>query len=364
MHNWHVRTAGLFCAAAVALAPTLTTARADDNSRNSVPIVDAVTLSSKSAQARASGAEPVLALHAVRRLKTSTVVYYSVTVPADASADSSLDYLGALPANGHYGSHTVSSDGAIIDVPDRKLYLSMTESNRCAQCSSAWWNESPAMAKRGQSIVGWFSTPPLDAGTTSVDVAAGNRVFHGVPVEDGALTPTVTRQEATSRWTDGLPLGAAWPVVDGSELQGVDVGSFVKPLVTTVGEVSGATRERDAGTVKNLDLDASVLFAKDSDVVRPEGLKVIDRAAKQLAAMKPSGAVTVTGYTDNLGTKEHGLDLSKRRAAAVAKVLGPKLPSGTKIATAGKGEADPVASNDTEEGRRLNRRVTITVAKG
>lgn len=48
----------------------------------------------------------------------------------------------------------------------------------------------------------------------------------------------------------------------------------------------------------------------------------------------------------------------------MAKVLGLQLSKGITLVTAGKGEADPVTSNDSEAGRRLNRRVTITVKEG
>ncbi|EGG27813.1 putative outer membrane protein A [Cutibacterium modestum P08] len=48
----------------------------------------------------------------------------------------------------------------------------------------------------------------------------------------------------------------------------------------------------------------------------------------------------------------------------MARLLGLQLSKGVTLVTAGKGEADPVASNDSEAGRRLNRRVTITVKEG
>ena len=106
------------------------------------------------------------------------------------------------------------------------------------------------------------------------------------------------------------------------------------------------------------------MFDKDFDAVRPAGREMIGRVAKELVSQKVSGSVEVTGYTDNLGSAEHGLDLSRRRAGAVAKALGPQLPKGVRVVTAGKGEADPVADNKTEAGRRLNRRVTIGVKEG
>jgi outer membrane protein OmpA-like peptidoglycan-associated protein len=72
----------------------------------------------------------------------------------------------------------------------------------------------------------------------------------------------------------------------------------------------------------------------------------------------------VHGYTDNLGSAAHGLELSKERADAVAEHLRRSL-GGYKIdiRAFGHGEADPIESNATEAGRQKNRRVTITLPK-
>ena len=147
-------------------------------------------------------------------------------------------------------------------------------------------------------------------------------------------------------------------------MAGVDVSKFVHALVTTTGDVSDASRERVTKGSMKIDLDASVLFDLDSDVVKPAGRQIIDRMVKQFVARKVSGKIGVTGYTDNSGSVAHNLDLSRRRAVSVARLLGLQLSKGVTLVTAGKGEADPVASNDSEAGRRLNCRVTITVKEG
>ena len=197
-----------------------------------------------------------------------------------------------------------------------------------------------------------------------VDVTVANRIFHDVPVGDGLLGPIIDKEAATGRWNEGMPLGVAWPALDPKDLAGVDVSKFVNALVTTTGDASDASRERVTKESMKIDLDASVLFDLDSDVVKPAGRQIIDRTAKQLVARKVSGKIEVTGYTDSSGSASHNLDLSRRRAASVAKVLGSQLSKGITLVTAGKGEADPVTSNDSEAGRRLNRRVTITVKEG
>jgi outer membrane protein OmpA-like peptidoglycan-associated protein len=69
--------------------------------------------------------------------------------------------------------------------------------------------------------------------------------------------------------------------------------------------------------------------------------------------------VRVFGFTDNLGSSAHGDVLSKQRANAVQGVLATKLPSVT-FEIRGYGEQYPIASNDTEEGRKKNRRVEVS----
>lgn len=68
------------------------------------------------------------------------------------------------------------------------------------------------------------------------------------------------------------------------------------------------------------------------------------------------------GYTDNTGSSQHNVDLSGRRAASVAAAIKRLLPPGVTLATSGKGEAAPVAPNETPQGRALNRRVSISFA--
>ena len=71
--------------------------------------------------------------------------------------------------------------------------------------------------------------------------------------------------------------------------------------------------------------------------------------------------VQLSGHTDNIGKPEDNLALSKARAEAVRKQLIAYGCVPEKITALGYGDTRPVASNDTEEGRRLNRRVEITI---
>jgi len=107
-------------------------------------------------------------------------------------------------------------------------------------------------------------------------------------------------------------------------------------------------------------LDSTVLFAKDSARIRPSAANRLHDVASELRAKGP-GAVRIVGYTDDLGTAAHGLDLSRRRARAVAGMLRRDLSAANyPFTVAGRGEADPAVPNTSERNRRINRRVVVT----
>ena len=69
----------------------------------------------------------------------------------------------------------------------------------------------------------------------------------------------------------------------------------------------------------------------------------------------------VIGHTDSQGSETYNLKLSKDRANAVKKYLEGQGVQGTRIIADGKGESEPIATNDTAEGRAKNRRVVFTI---
>ncbi len=77
----------------------------------------------------------------------------------------------------------------------------------------------------------------------------------------------------------------------------------------------------------------------------------------------PSLRIEIGGHTDNVGTEEYNIDLSMKRARAVYEYLLGKGIAAGRISYKGYGESVPVSSNETEEGRALNRRTEITILK-
>jgi len=103
-----------------------------------------------------------------------------------------------------------------------------------------------------------------------------------------------------------------------------------------------------------------VTFAVDSTTISPSFRAALDEVAGSLQRY-PNSLVDVMGHTDSTGSDSYNLDLSRRRAEAVANHLVSRNVSRARIATIGYGEQYPRADNTTAEGRALNRRVEIRI---
>ena len=108
-------------------------------------------------------------------------------------------------------------------------------------------------------------------------------------------------------------------------------------------------------------IDLEVLFETDKAVVRPEYYAKVAELA-EFMTQYPNTVVTIEGHTDNRGKDSYNQALSQRRANAVKEVLISQFGVAEDRLTAiGYGESQPRASNDTVEGRQLNRRVVAVV---
>ncbi|MBR0564797.1 OmpA family protein [Azoarcus sp. L1K30] len=89
-------------------------------------------------------------------------------------------------------------------------------------------------------------------------------------------------------------------------------------------------------------------------------LPVLEHIAASLAPRKAL-ALLVIGHTDNLGSPERNINLSTERAKAVSEALIALGIEESRVAFEGHGEAEPIAPNDSREGRAVNRRVDILI---
>jgi outer membrane protein OmpA-like peptidoglycan-associated protein len=116
-------------------------------------------------------------------------------------------------------------------------------------------------------------------------------------------------------------------------------------------------RATDRGLVLTL---GDVLFATGSANLKPGAIGNLDRLVTFLNKY-PDRTAVIEGHTDSMGSDVYNQDLSLRRADSVRGYIASNGVSSTRLTSVGKGESEPVASNDSAAGRQQNRRVEIVI---
>ena len=120
---------------------------------------------------------------------------------------------------------------------------------------------------------------------------------------------------------------------------------------------TGVQVARDGENIR-LIMPNAITFNTNEAIIKASANPVLDSVAK-VAKEYNKTSLQVLGYTDSTGNDTINIPLSQRRAAAVAQYLGLRGVASTRIAVAGMGAQNPIASNATAEGREQNRRVEI-----
>lgn len=119
------------------------------------------------------------------------------------------------------------------------------------------------------------------------------------------------------------------------------------------------------GAEIRLSLDSALLFDIGQYQLKPAAKAALDELMAKVAAYGPDIRVTVEGHTDSSGSDSDNKLLSEQRAKSVWQYLAPGLKlSAEQVSIKGYGESRPVAGNDNEEGRALNRRVDLLIKPG
>jgi len=172
---------------------------------------------------------------------------------------------------------------------------------------------------------------------------------------------------------DAADLGAGAAVGVGvGMLVGGLVGHYLwdeeKPAVERAPEAEPAPEE--AAKVPEMPPPSSdriilrgVLFEFDSAAIKPEASEVLADLVVQLRA-KPDVAIVIEGFTDSVGAAEYNVELGLRRAEAVRQYLVAQGIDAARLSVKSFGAENPVASNDTSEGRAQNRRVEFQLRNG
>ncbi len=137
-----------------------------------------------------------------------------------------------------------------------------------------------------------------------------------------------------------------------------------------------AERERDAalGRVREIEklgeaerelvisMAGTVMFRHDEATLLPEARARLDRVADALKRMDPDRKIVIEGHADARGTDEYNLRLSEDRANAVRSYLLQRGVAPDRVIAVSRGEQEPIAPNQTAEGRANNRRVEIVIS--
>ena len=117
------------------------------------------------------------------------------------------------------------------------------------------------------------------------------------------------------------------------------------------------------GEALKLTFDSGILFATNSSTVSEASKSALRNFATSLK-QNPGTDIRIIGFTDNTGNVDYNQTLSEKRAKSVYDYLMQNGVSTDRMIFEGRGVHDPVASNDTPEGRSLNRRVEIMIVAG
>jgi len=160
----------------------------------------------------------------------------------------------------------------------------------------------------------------------------------------------------------GALIGAGSGLVVGG-LAGGAIGRYMdnqeREMRQALGQIEAASIRRDQDILE-LTFKADTMFSTNSAVLQPGAYSEIDRVC-QVLNKYPQCNIRIEGHTDSQGDENYNLQLSQRRAEAVKNALITRNVDPARLQTVGMGESMPIASNDNEGGRQMNRRVTMKI---
>jgi len=178
----------------------------------------------------------------------------------------------------------------------------------------------------------------------------------------GAVGGATVGALVTKKHAKGALIGAV-----GGGLAGGAVGAYMDSQKKDLEK--NLAKERQAGAIKVEKLSGNVVkivmtdqtaFDVDSANIKPGFQSTMDKVSDVVIRYGKT-SLTIVGYTDNTGSAQHNRDLSQRRAQSVEDYLLSRDVNAARVVAYGRGQAEPVASNNSSAGRRANRRVEILV---
>jgi outer membrane protein OmpA-like peptidoglycan-associated protein len=195
-----------------------------------------------------------------------------------------------------------------------------------------------------------------DMSATQRGTATGAGVGAGL----GALIGAATGGGGGNRAAGGAVLGAAAGAIAGNVWS-----NRMENQKRTMEQATQGTGVQVSQTADNrlkLEIPSDISFDTNRADIKPNLRPILDRFASTLN-QNPATTVSIIGHTDNTGSDAINRPLSVERAAHTRDYLSARGVSATRIVIEGRGESEPIASNDDNAGRARNRRVEIFVSE-
>lgn len=299
----------------------------DTNSTdNSVDPEDNEILASSTTTSTAKGADLQIVIYALERLENNLL-----RLRLGVINNSNDAYILGYSLSDSKAPHS-ANQVSLIDEVNQHRYLSYTVDNGTCFC-----NELTEAIPSGESEDLWiiFPEPPdeLESMTVTTPITP--------PLIDIPISNTSDSEEYSTL----------------DEAQVLNLTTITDSLKD---DQSGRTE--DSNEVSIL-LSSDVLFETNESELNDEAQEILEQVAQEIDDASDS-VVSIDGHADNTGSDTINIPLSKERAESVEASLKDLVTrSGITFEVEGHGSADPIADNETEEGRERNRRVSVTFEK-
>jgi outer membrane protein OmpA-like peptidoglycan-associated protein len=141
---------------------------------------------------------------------------------------------------------------------------------------------------------------------------------------------------------------------------GAYIGNYMDKQAAEMNQDLAGTKIERVGEGIKITFESGILFDVDKATLKPASEENLTKLAAILNKY-PDTNILLEGHTDATGSDEYNLNLSRLRAQSVEAFLASQAVTANRFTIMGYGESQPVASNDTEEGRQLNRRVEVAI---
>ena len=174
----------------------------------------------------------------------------------------------------------------------------------------------------------------------------------------------ISKLEASSQIHDALKgrlrLMGHDPASTGTAKSPVAEPEHTPDVLTKRGAGRKADERASLSFARRAPPELTIYFVRDSNELRPSEITKLDKVAETVS-QQPEAKLILNGYTDSVGSSDYNFMIAESRASTIKLYLVAKGINPLQITVVGKGARDFVATNDSEEGRSLNRRVEIQI---